>query len=155
MSGLELIALVPIGIAGWKLFQKLGDQQNLIAQHELTINRQKEMLDSIVNADRASLLKSPFHLAVAAGTLVLAGTVTYKSWTLTKSPTIRPPPNYEPTQSTFDAEQCVICLENCKDTVFLPCRHLCTCWSCASRIGNNSCPTCRAPLEAMQFVYQQ
>lgn len=154
MSGLELIALVPIGIAGWKLLQKLGDQQSLIAQHELTINSQKEMLDSIVNADRAGPL-SRLNLAVVAGTLVLAGTVTYKSWSLTKSFTVRPPPNYEPTQATFDAEQCVICLENCKDTVFLPCRHLCTCWSCASRIGNSACPTCRTPIEAMQFVYQQ
>ncbi|KAG5481763.1 hypothetical protein CUR178_07116 [Leishmania enriettii] len=155
MSGLELIALVPIGIAGWKLFQKLGDQQSLIIQHELTINNQKELLESIVRADRGSPLKSSFSLAVVAGTLVLAGTVTYKSWMLSKACTVRPPPNYEPTQATFDAEQCVICLENCKDTVFLPCRHLCTCWSCASRIGNSACPTCRARIEAMQFVYQQ
>ncbi|KAG5507687.1 hypothetical protein JKF63_06636 [Porcisia hertigi] len=155
MSGLELIALLPFGIAGWKLFQKLGHQQSLIEQHEMTINSQREMLEFIVRTDRTSALMSRLSIAAAAGTVALACTVTYKGWAHLKSTTVRPPPNYEPTKASFDAEQCVICLENCKDTVFQPCRHLCTCWTCASRIENGACPTCRAPIEAMQFVYQQ
>ncbi|KAK7199114.1 Zinc finger, C3HC4 type (RING finger) containing protein [Novymonas esmeraldas] len=155
MSGLELIALVPFGIAGWKLFQKLGDQQSLIEQHELTINNQKELLESIVRTDRAGPLRSRVSLAVVAGTVALAATVTYKGWSLSKQTTVRPPRNYEPTPATFEAEQCVICLESCKDTVFFPCRHLCACWSCACRLNGSVCPTCRSPIEAMQFVYQQ
>lgn len=155
MSGLELIALVPFGIAGWRLFQKLGDQQSVIEQHEVTISSQKQMLESIVNSDRGHTMSNWFSGAAIASAVVLAGTVTYKSWSLSRPPTTRPPASYEPRPATFEGEQCVICLDHCKDTVFLPCRHLCTCWCCAAQIGTNTCPTCRAPIEAMQFVYQQ
>ena len=40
---------------------------------------------------------------------------------------------------------CVICLDNRKDTLFLPCKHLCTCSKCSSMI--ESCPLCREYIE--------
>eukprot|EP01006_Ploeotia_vitrea_P011874 TRINITY_DN31544_c0_g1_i1.p1 TRINITY_DN31544_c0_g1~~TRINITY_DN31544_c0_g1_i1.p1 ORF type:complete len:439 (+),score=23.65 TRINITY_DN31544_c0_g1_i1:49-1365(+) len=37
---------------------------------------------------------------------------------------------------------CVICFENPKEVVFLPCKHLCACSKCSSKL--DSCPECRA-----------
>jgi len=43
-------------------------------------------------------------------------------------------------------EDCVICLCEPKDTTLLPCRHLCVCSNCFSRL--EQCPVCRAPFTA-------
>ncbi|EKX45988.1 hypothetical protein GUITHDRAFT_163073 [Guillardia theta CCMP2712] len=43
-------------------------------------------------------------------------------------------------------EDCVICLSEPKDTTLLPCRHLCVCHSCFSRL--ELCPVCRSPFTA-------
>jgi hypothetical protein len=53
--------------------------------------------------------------------------------------------------SDDDDELCVICLTNPKDTVVLPCRHLCMCSECAQvlRGQNNSCPMCRTGIERL------
>lgn len=154
MSGLELIALVPFGVAVWKLFEKLGDQQSLIEQHEITINSQKEMLESIVDPGSGTQFTWT-QTAAAAGVVAVVASIAYKTVGHSRPVSRPPPPGYEPTPSRFESEQCNICLENCKDTVFLPCRHLCACWGCAVRFSGGKCPTCRADVEAMQFIYQQ
>merc|ERR1719498_1644971 len=44
---------------------------------------------------------------------------------------------------------CVICLTNEKNTVVIPCRHLCLCKECAEELRNRAgqkCPVCRGPL---------
>ncbi|EPY28069.1 hypothetical protein AGDE_10566 [Angomonas deanei] len=48
-----------------------------------------------------------------------------------------------------DADLCVICMFNQKDTTILPCRHMCTCYECAGqlRLGTNRCPICRSEIE--------
>ena len=45
-----------------------------------------------------------------------------------------------------DQEDCVICLSEPKDTILLPCRHLCVCSSCFARL--EQCPVCRSPFTA-------
>jgi hypothetical protein len=42
-------------------------------------------------------------------------------------------------------DECPICMDAKKDTVFIPCGHYTTCGSCASRL--NTCPICRARVE--------
>jgi hypothetical protein len=44
------------------------------------------------------------------------------------------------------AKLCVVCLDAGKDTVLLPCRHLCLCERCANLLAasSNKCPLCRA-----------
>ncbi|KAJ1731625.1 hypothetical protein LPJ61_002447 [Coemansia biformis] len=44
-----------------------------------------------------------------------------------------------------DPSQCAICLSDDRDTVMLPCRHLCMCRECANtyRQQSNKCPICR------------
>ncbi|GIY49731.1 e3 ubiquitin ligase Rnf157 [Caerostris darwini] len=50
--------------------------------------------------------------------------------------------------SGFD---CVICMSDPRDTMILPCRHLCLCNSCSDslRYQANNCPICRAPFRAL------
>ncbi|XP_046399678.1 E3 ubiquitin ligase Rnf157 isoform X2 [Ischnura elegans] len=47
--------------------------------------------------------------------------------------------------------ECVICMCDPRDTLILPCRHLCLCNSCADslRYQANNCPICRAPFRAL------
>ncbi|KAL0841748.1 hypothetical protein ABMA28_014014 [Loxostege sticticalis] len=61
------------------------------------------------------------------------------------------------TKPTSDEEtedggsECVICMCDVRDTLILPCRHLCLCNSCADslRYQANNCPICRAPFRAL------
>ncbi|XP_065825987.1 E3 ubiquitin ligase Rnf157-like [Oscarella lobularis] len=47
--------------------------------------------------------------------------------------------------------ECVICMGDPKDTLFLPCRHLCVCHECAESLREQSsnCPICRQPFKAL------
>ncbi|GFY43199.1 e3 ubiquitin-protein ligase MGRN1 [Trichonephila inaurata madagascariensis] len=49
---------------------------------------------------------------------------------------------------------CVICISDIRDTLILPCRHLCLCNSCADslRYQANNCPICRAPFRALLSI---
>jgi hypothetical protein len=44
-----------------------------------------------------------------------------------------------------DNAECVVCMSDVRDTMALPCRHLCLCNPCAEvlRFQNNKCPICR------------
>ena len=44
-----------------------------------------------------------------------------------------------------DNSECVVCMSDIRDTMALPCRHLCLCNPCAEvlRYQNNKCPICR------------
>lgn len=62
-----------------------------------------------------------------------------------------------------DETRCIVCLENQKDTLFKPCRHICCCRECARELArvhlqhkNNtafSCPKCRKPVTALTIVF--
>jgi len=47
--------------------------------------------------------------------------------------------------------ECVVCMSDMRDTLILPCRHLCLCNACADslRYQANNCPICRAPFRAL------
>ena len=47
--------------------------------------------------------------------------------------------------------ECVICMCEIRDTLILPCRHLCLCKLCAYnlRVQSNNCPICRIPFIAL------
>lgn len=53
--------------------------------------------------------------------------------------------------SDDNSSECVICMSDTRDTLILPCRHLCLCNSCADslRYQANNCPICRAPFRAL------
>lgn len=47
--------------------------------------------------------------------------------------------------------ECVVCLNAPRDTMILPCRHLCLCYTCADdvRFKSNVCLMCRQPFRAL------
>ncbi|KAJ2776930.1 hypothetical protein GGI15_004682 [Coemansia interrupta] len=53
-----------------------------------------------------------------------------------------------------DAMQCAICLSDDRDTVLLPCRHMCMCRECANtyRQQSNKCPICRTVVETILHI---
>ncbi|KAF4529055.1 hypothetical protein B566_EDAN006076, partial [Ephemera danica] len=55
------------------------------------------------------------------------------------------------TETEDNGSECVICMCDGRDTLILPCRHLCLCNSCADslRYQANNCPICRAPFRAL------
>jgi len=48
---------------------------------------------------------------------------------------------------------CSICLTNCRNIVFLPCRHLVTCSICANRESIDTCVVCRSFIATKLEVY--
>ena len=49
---------------------------------------------------------------------------------------------------------CVICWNERKNVVLLPCRHLCICLTCNQQLDNDaSCPICRKPIENRLEVF--
>ena len=47
--------------------------------------------------------------------------------------------------------ECVICLEEARAVVFLPCKHIACCEKCAKAIKN--CPVCRTAVESILQVF--
>ncbi|XP_057343699.1 E3 ubiquitin-protein ligase MGRN1 isoform X1 [Manis pentadactyla] len=54
-------------------------------------------------------------------------------------------------ENSDNSNECVVCLSDLRDTLILPCRHLCLCNSCADtlRYQASSCPICRLPFRAL------
>ncbi|XP_071504290.1 uncharacterized protein [Diadema antillarum] len=58
-----------------------------------------------------------------------------------------------------DRQLCVVCQDTAKDTLFLPCRHLCACRNCAETIVSSHarqqriCPLCRVRIGSILEVY--
>jgi hypothetical protein len=48
---------------------------------------------------------------------------------------------------------CVICLDNEKSVLLMPCRHLCVCEECANRANLARCPVCRDRIEQTIKVF--
>uniref|UniRef100_A0A673JP82 E3 ubiquitin-protein ligase n=1 Tax=Sinocyclocheilus rhinocerous TaxID=307959 RepID=A0A673JP82_9TELE len=54
-------------------------------------------------------------------------------------------------ENSDNSSECVVCLSDLRDTIILPCRHLCLCNACADtlRYQANNCPICRLPFRAL------
>lgn len=54
----------------------------------------------------------------------------------------------------LDNTDCVICLTTRRNTVMLPCRHMCACTECAETlsISNGTCPICRQAFSNMMTI---
>lgn len=48
-------------------------------------------------------------------------------------------------ENSDNSNECVVCLSDLRDTLILPCHHLCLCNSCADtlRYQASNCPICR------------
>ena len=58
------------------------------------------------------------------------------------------PPHFPPPRTHF-TPRCVVCMEEARDTVFIPCGHFVVCSGCCEGIMNKSgeCPVCRMPIK--------
>lgn len=76
-----------------------------------------------------------------------------------KVPKINVPPGYIDEETNDEKLICVICLENKKCCLLLPCYHLCLCSNCVSQNkkeieeGDFSCPLCRVNVKSVNIVY--
>ncbi|KAI9189915.1 hypothetical protein H9P43_001348 [Blastocladiella emersonii ATCC 22665] len=69
-------------------------------------------------------------------------------------------PSGSPIAATDDAAgsgqqpECIVCMADPKDTMVLPCRHLCLCKDCAQQLRKQSdkCPMCRQPYHSMLHI---
>lgn len=46
-----------------------------------------------------------------------------------------------------DTPECVVCMENTKDYVFIPCGHFCSCAACTEKL--KECPICRSSIDSL------
>ena len=58
-----------------------------------------------------------------------------------------------PNPSGRGDDECVVCLENMKEILLLPCRHLCICATCLTHI--DKCPVCRCQFEEYICVLRE
>nr|CCC92134.1 unnamed protein product [Trypanosoma congolense IL3000] len=49
--------------------------------------------------------------------------------------------------------RCCVCMEKQSTVLFLPCRHLCTCSSCARLLQRRRCPYCNGPYKKTTHVF--
>eukprot|EP00754_Rhynchopus_humris_P038194 Rhum_TRINITY_DN20851_c0_g1::Rhum_TRINITY_DN20851_c0_g1_i1::g.172399::m.172399 len=48
---------------------------------------------------------------------------------------------------------CVCCMEHVPDVLLRPCMHVKLCWQCLLRLPTASCPSCRAVVKEVDFVF--
>ena len=56
--------------------------------------------------------------------------------------------------SSLDNGECLICCTNLRNTIFLPCKHACTCNTCAHslKMRNNPCPICKIQIKDLLII---
>ena len=54
----------------------------------------------------------------------------------------------------LESGECLICCSNIRNTIFLPCKHSCTCNNCAHslRMRNNPCPICKNNIDDLLII---
>ena len=61
---------------------------------------------------------------------------------------------YDVFNCALDTGECLICCSALRNTIFLPCKHSCTCNSCAHslRMRNNPCPICKNDIDDLLIL---
>ena len=57
------------------------------------------------------------------------------------------------TEKREEENRCVVCLENRKGILLLPCSHMCVCVDCSENSSLLKCPICRSPIEGKLLVF--
>merc|ERR1712228_813538 len=114
----------------------------------------KKYIELTVRLTRTQIITS----AVAAG-LVAAAYITYKAWKLKQIAERRS----EQVLNMDNAWQCIVCEDNEKTIVYLPCNHLAVCNQCDLELSQmakdddkeETCPICRTKITNRLKVYAQ
>ena len=61
---------------------------------------------------------------------------------------------YDVFNCALESGECLICCSNIRNTIFLPCKHSCTCNNCAHslRMRNNPCPICKNNIDDLLII---
>ena len=61
---------------------------------------------------------------------------------------------HEVFNSALESGECLICCNKIRNTIFLPCKHSCTCQNCAHslRMRNNPCPICKNSIDDLVII---
>jgi hypothetical protein len=178
MTGLEIVALIPMAYGALHLANKVVDLRETINNQTERISELESAMKSSANGSSGSggpgSPSSMGRLATFGGVAAASGLVAYNTWRLwSRSAAVPPtrhgpPENYEPVPSTNEDDQCRVCWEHRRDTLVGPCNHLALCWTCASCIvdtaaedrrrpaGDTSmgqCPLCRGPIRELRFAF--
>jgi len=49
--------------------------------------------------------------------------------------------------------ECIVCFERAKDTLLVPCNHICCCSQCAEKLQPNICPVCRSAIQSKVKIF--
>ncbi|KEG14175.1 hypothetical protein DQ04_00591160 [Trypanosoma grayi] len=148
---LEAIIIVPFGVALWALSKKQARQKEIIGALEATIVSQRQELDRLLQTGNvlSSARLAAFSAVVAAGVCVCF--LLFRPGSASPLRCDLPPPTYTPNLARHDEEECVVCMNHKRDTLFEPCRHLCVCWPCSRAM--HTCPLCRQEITSCQFTF--
>lgn len=118
-------------------------EQIAAARHQVSMRKRRDGVRSLVAilpAERPNPNTSCCRCCPPAGCLLLQATADPSSTPPTSSAGSRP-------QSGAISERyCVLCWVRPRDVLFLPCRHMSCCATCAAKLPQRLCPTCRAPI---------
>lgn len=59
--------------------------------------------------------------------------------------------NKEYKEKIIEQNECIICIENKLQIVFVPCGHICSCVECSKRL--NQCPICRKNIDSCLKIF--
>lgn len=85
--------------------------------------------------------------------------VSYSSLLKPISFKIHVPNGFQDTKAESEKDSCVVCLENKKCCLLLPCSHLCICLTCVNtgkdnvESGEFRCPLCRASIQSCNVAF--
>jgi hypothetical protein len=159
------LVLVPVGVALWKLGEKIQGLRETVSHQEQVISSQQQAISALQNQQQGKQGSTLGSAAVKAalwsgviGAGLVAVNMTRVLYTRNRqNGTLSvPPASYRPKLCTADdGTECVFCHDHCRDALVQPCNHLALCWPCATRMqeGERPCPICRGPMESLVYVY--
>ena len=63
-------------------------------------------------------------------------------------------PNQDAEEDPINLDKkCIVCVDNPREAVFVPCGHLVSCLTCASNLIDQGCPMCRGDIVTFLKVY--
>lgn len=56
-------------------------------------------------------------------------------------------------QLSEDSFTCIVCLNQPREVILLPCGHISMCYDCAYQCNDRPCPVCREPVASINLIY--
>lgn len=127
---------------------------------ELTVATEESDSDASINSQTFSAESSDHEIEVQLPPIDKCYRLSSRSSTPSRvSKTVSPEEFNREMERERDKRKCVICQDQIKSVLILPCRHMCMCVLCAGQIvksrtiGRRVCPLCRTRITKVMNVY--